>query len=73
MGGLKTNITKDGRLWIDQYPDGSLFIIDDGENWETDRIRISLSHNEMMKMIGVYFKEHDEWQEEIKEEDDKNG
>ena len=63
MSGLKSNITD--KIWIDQYPDGSLFIIDDGNDYRTDRIRMSLTHTEMMKLIGTYLKEHSDWQESM--------
>ncbi len=67
MSGLKNNISD--RVWIDQYPDGSLYIVDDGENWETDRVRVGLSHDEMMKLIGTYIKEHSEWKESAEKEE----
>ena len=56
MSGYKENITKDGRLWIDSYPDGSFRIIDDGENYLLDRVEIGFSKDEFMKIIAKYLK-----------------
>ena len=39
-------------------------------NWKTDRVRIAMDHKEMMKLIGIYLKEHSDWQESIKEAED---
>lgn len=66
MSGLKNNITD--KIWIDQYPDGSLRIVDDGMNYETDRVEINLTKQEFLKLVGTYLKEDADWQESIKEE-----
>lgn len=52
MSGWKENINN--RVWIDVYPDGSLYIVDDGNNYETDRERIGLTKVQMEKLIKTY-------------------
>ena len=65
MAGLKNNISKDGRLWIDQYPDGSIRIINDGNNWKTDRVEINMTKTEFMALVGTYMLEDANWNEEM--------
>lgn len=56
MSGYKEDITEDGRLWMDSYPDGSFRIVDDGKDYETDRVEISFTKEEFMKIISKYLK-----------------
>ena len=65
MSGLKNNITD--KIWIDQYPDGSLRIVDDGMNYETDRVEISFTKKEFAKIIATYLKEKVDWEESMEE------
>ena len=52
MSGWKENINQ--RVWIDVYPDGSLNIVDDGNNYKTDRESIGLTKETMEKLIKTY-------------------
>ena len=66
MSGLKNNINE--RIWIDQYPDGSLRIIDDGLNYKTDRVKINFTKKEFAKLIATYLKEDYDWNAEMEGE-----
>ena len=63
MSGLKNNITD--KIWIDQYQDGSLRIINDGMNYKTDRVEINFTKKEFAKIIATYLKEDYDWQESM--------
>ena len=52
MSGWKENI--DDKLWIDVYPDESLYIVDDGNDYLIDRERIGLTKEQMEKLIKTY-------------------
>ena len=52
MSGWKESI--DNRVWMDVYQDGSLWLVDDGNNYETDRVRIGLNKEQMEKIIKTY-------------------
>ena len=52
MSGWKENINN--RVWIDVYADGSLYIVDDGNNYKTDRESIGLTKMQMEKLIKTY-------------------
>ena len=67
MSGLKNSITN--KIWIDQYPDGSLRIVDDGINYETDRVEINFTKIEFEAIMGTYLLEKANWDESQKKED----
>ncbi len=69
MSGLKNNITD--QIWIDQYPDGSMRIIDDGMKWETDRVEINMTKQEFLKLVGTYLKEDADWIESMELTEDE--
>ena len=52
MSGWKEDINN--RIWIDVYQDGSLYIVDDWNNYETDRERVGLTKEQMEKLIKTY-------------------
>ena len=66
MSGLKNGITD--KIWIDQYPDGSLRIVDDGMNYETDRVEINFTKIEFEALMGTYLLEKANWEESQKKE-----